>query len=282
MLIESVSRLDAALESRSRAPKVDFVEAGAGPAVILVHSSVSGARQWRRLMDDLKSDFHVRAVNLFGYGKTEPWPNERQQTLDDQARLVEAAIPEGADQVSLVGHSFGGAVVMRMAARLGARVAKLVLLEANPFQLLKQAGRLDAFAEAAALRNIVKTCGAQGAWLEAAEKFAEYWNGPGAWAATNADRRAAFVEGIKANFFEWDAVMDETTMAEWARTLPSQTLVVSDPNTVRSARELTELFRIACPHWTYKEVTAGGHMAPLTHPQLVNPIVSTFLRASPG
>jgi pimeloyl-ACP methyl ester carboxylesterase len=278
MLVESATRF----ETAERLPQVDFLEAGAGPAVILVHSSVSGARQWRRLMDELKSDFHVRAVNLFGYGKTEPWRNETPQTLDDQARLVEAAIPEGAAQVSLVGHSFGGAVAMRTAARLGPRVAKLALLEANPFHLLKQAGRLEAFAEAAALRNIVKTCGAQGAWLEAAEKFAEYWNGPGAWAATHTGRHAAFVEGIKSNFFEWDAVMDETPMAEWARTLPARTLVVSDPNTVRPARELIEVFRNACPQWTYKEIVAGGHMAPLTHPELINPIVCSFLRASSG
>jgi pimeloyl-ACP methyl ester carboxylesterase len=45
---------------------VDFVEAGsAGPVAVLVHSSVSGARQWRRLMDDLKDRFRVRAVGLF-------------------------------------------------------------------------------------------------------------------------------------------------------------------------------------------------------------------------
>ena len=43
----------------------DYLEAGSfGPVVILVHSSVSGARQWRRLMDDLKGDFRVRAVNF--------------------------------------------------------------------------------------------------------------------------------------------------------------------------------------------------------------------------
>ena len=38
--------------------KVDYLEAGSsGPVVVLVHSSVSGARQWRRLMDDLKGEF---------------------------------------------------------------------------------------------------------------------------------------------------------------------------------------------------------------------------------
>jgi hypothetical protein len=34
-------------------PIADFVETGQGPLVVLVHSSVAGARQWRRLMTDL-------------------------------------------------------------------------------------------------------------------------------------------------------------------------------------------------------------------------------------
>ena len=123
--------------------KADFLEAGSsGPAVMLVHSSVSGARQWRRLIDDLKDRFRVRAVNLFGYGKTPPWPAERTQSLDDQARLVESALPAEADEVYLVGHSFGGSVAMKAAARMAGRVTKLVLLETNPFYLLAQADRV--------------------------------------------------------------------------------------------------------------------------------------------
>lgn len=83
--------------------KVDYLEAGsAGPLVVLVHSAISGARMWLRLMDDLKAQFHVRAVNLFGYGRTPPWPKEIAQSLDDQATLVEAVIPAKVDQVYLV------------------------------------------------------------------------------------------------------------------------------------------------------------------------------------
>jgi pimeloyl-ACP methyl ester carboxylesterase len=112
--------------------KVDYLEAGSsGPVVMLVHSSVSGARQWRRLMGDLKDQFRVRAVNLFGYGNTPAWPAETIQSLDDQARLVEAALPDNADEVYLVGHSFGGSVAMKAAARLEGRVARLVLLETS-------------------------------------------------------------------------------------------------------------------------------------------------------
>ena len=72
-----------------RAFDVDTLEAGvSGPVVILAHSSVSGARQWRRLMENLKDSFRVRAVNLFGYGTTPPWPDHRPQTLDDQLRAT--------------------------------------------------------------------------------------------------------------------------------------------------------------------------------------------------
>ena len=159
--------------------QVDFLEAGSGPFVMLVHCSASSVRQWRRLVDDLKADFHVRAVNLFGYGKTPPWSIEAPQSLEDQARLVETALPTNADNVRLVGHSFGGSVAMKLAARLSGRVASLVLLETNPFYLLKQSGRAEAFAEADVNCAIAsRSSGAVGDWVTAAEQFAyDYWGG---------------------------------------------------------------------------------------------------------
>jgi pimeloyl-ACP methyl ester carboxylesterase len=258
---------------------VDFLESGSsGQVVMLVHSSVSGARQWRRLMNDLNDRFRVRAVNLFGYGKTPAWPAEQSQTLDDQARLVEAALPEHAERLYLVGHSFGGSVAMKTAARLRGRVAKLVLLETNPFYLLAHAGHSEAFAEVMDLRDCIKAFGGRGEWAIAAERFADYWNGPGAWRDMPAERRVAFAESLKPNFFEWDAVMSEETSAEqWAEKLPQETLLVCDCCTVRPIREIAVILRRACPGWTYEAIDAGGHMAPLTHPEIVNPIVARFL-----
>jgi pimeloyl-ACP methyl ester carboxylesterase len=266
---------------KSRPINVDFVEAGsAGPLVMLVHSSVSGARQWRRLMEDLRDRFRVRAVNLFGYGKTPPWPAEATQSLDDQARLVEAALPADAGEIYLVGHSFGGSVAMKAAARLAGRVARLVLLETNPFYLLAQSGRIDAFAEAMELRDCVKKFGALGEWATAAEKFADYWGGAGTWREMTLERRSAFAEALKPNFFEWDAVMNEATSVEqWASLLPRATLLVCDPGTVLPIREIAALLRRSGPGWTYTEVPGAGHMAPLTRPDLINPLVGSFLSA---
>jgi len=258
---------------------VDVIEAGtAGPVVVLVHSSASNARQWTRLIDDLKDRFRVRAVNLFGYGKTPAWSGRHVQTLDDQARLVAAALPRDADTVCLVGHSFGATVAMKTAARLFGRVDKLVLLETNPFNLLAQHGRTDALTEVMALRDCVKAYGDRAEWAIAAEIFADYWGGTGTWAGMRPERRAAFAQAMRPNYFEWDAALNDATTAEqWAALLPEDTLLISDSRSALPIREVNAILRRACPAWFYRDVPGAGHMAPLTRPDLINPLVAGFL-----
>jgi pimeloyl-ACP methyl ester carboxylesterase len=133
--------------------KIDYIDDGQGELVVLVHSSVSGNRQWRALMEALKDRYRVLAINLYGYGETTPWPGTALQSLYAQAQLVLALCEEAAGPVHLVGHSFGGSVAMKTAMLLGPRVRSLSLLEANPFYLLKQDGRTQAFLESRALRD---------------------------------------------------------------------------------------------------------------------------------
>ena len=169
---------------------------------------------------------------------------------------------------------------MKAAARMAGRVTKLVLLETNPFYLLAQADRVDAFTEAMDLRNCIKKFGARRQWATAAERFADYWGGAGTWRDMPSERRVTFAEALKPNFFEWDAVMNETTSAErWAALLPEATLLASDPGTVLPIREITAILRQSCPRWAYTEVPGGGHMAPLTRPDVINPLVGSFLSA---
>ncbi len=51
---------------------IDYLEAGHGPTVILLHSSASGNRQWRALISRLSDRYRVVAPNLVGYGQTAP------------------------------------------------------------------------------------------------------------------------------------------------------------------------------------------------------------------
>jgi pimeloyl-ACP methyl ester carboxylesterase len=258
---------------------IDYVEVGKGSPVVLIHSSVSGNQQWRSLTEALKDRHRVLAVNLFGYGNTTPWPEKAVQTLADHSDLVLALCSNSRGHVSLVGHSFGGSVALKAALRLGHKVASLVLLEPNPFYLLSQHKRQAAYAEAKAMRDHVKQYGAVGDWHKVAERFADYWVSEGTWENMPAKRRSAFVEAIPPNFHEWDAVMNETTTIDTWASLKENTLVLYAAKTKRPIREIVELFVDACPHWSFKKIAGGGHMAPLFQPELVNPMVTEFLNS---
>lgn len=260
--------------------QIDHTDDGQGEPVVLIHGSVSGNRQWRSLIDALKDRHRVIAVNLFGYGETTAWPGSAPQSLCAQAQLV-LALCEALDApLHLVGHSFGGSVALKAAELLGTRIGRLVLLEPNPFHLLRQHGRAQAFQEARALRDPVKCFGALGDWPRVAQRFADDWLGDGSWGTMADKRRAAFVESLAPNFREWDAVMDEETPVEAWKQLPAQTLVVSDAATRLPIREIVAVFAEACPHWRFHRIPEGGHMAPLTRPELVNPVVRRFLEAA--
>lgn len=257
--------------------RIDYTDDGAGRPVVLIHSSVSANRQWRTLTEALKDRYRVLALNLYGYGETTPWPATAPQSLYAQAQLALALCEDLGAPVHLVGHSFGGSVALKAAALLGPRAGDLILIEPNPFYLLRQHGRREAFLESRSLRDHVKCYGALGDWLKVAERFADYWLGDGSWSAMPEKRRVAFAESLPPNFHEWDAVMDEETTLEQWKKLEARTLVVSDAATRPPIREIVALFSSACPHWSFHSLPAGGHMAPLTRPELVNPIVRRFL-----
>jgi pimeloyl-ACP methyl ester carboxylesterase len=260
--------------------RIDYADDGSGRPVILVHSSVSGNRQWRVLTEDLRDRYRVLAVNLYGYGETTAWPADAHQTLAAQAELILAVCEGLHEPVQLVGHSLGGSVALKTALLLDERCDGLVLLEPNPFHLLAQGGRDEAWHEARQLRADMQSSLASDDWPGASERFADYWLGDGAWSAMPERRRAAFAEALPPNVYEWQAVMDEPMTIEDYAAVPARTLVVSDPATRRPIREIVELFAEACPAWSFQSLPEGGHMAPLTRPELVNPIVREFLDAA--
>jgi pimeloyl-ACP methyl ester carboxylesterase len=260
--------------SNRRLFAADFVDAGTGPLAVLVHASMSGARQWGALAQSLQDRFRVRALNLFGYGRTPAWPAAEAPSLDDYADLVLSAIPPDARGISLVGHSFGGAVAMQAARRLGARAAKLVLIEPSLFSLLELGGRSEALAEIASVPADMARLAPE----EAAERFIGYWTGPASWTGSAPERKAAYVRCVSLVLNEFRAALtSRTTLDEWRASLPRRTLVIAASDTKRSSREVVELLSLTGAGWEFARVPEGGHMSPLTQPQLVNPVIADFL-----
>src|SRR5512147_2946927 len=94
-------------EMTMQIPTPHFREAGAGPSVVCIHSSASSSGQWRALMERLAPRFRVLAVDLYGYGRTAPWPGDRPMSLDDQVALLGPVFQAAGDRFHLIGHSLG-------------------------------------------------------------------------------------------------------------------------------------------------------------------------------
>ena len=72
--------------------------------------------------------------------------------------------------------------------------------------------------------------------------------------------------------------MDETiSIAEWKSTLPKAVDFITSDQTVRSISALAQLFQSHIPEWSYRIYSGAGHMAPLTHPHIINPILTEIL-----
>ena len=212
---------------------VDFYEAGTGQSVILLHSTVSGNRQWRRLVDLLKDQYCVIAPNLIGYGSTTKWSGDTLQKLKDQAEVVRQFIPNDDEKISLVGHSFGGSVAMMAAKIFSRNIDKLILIEPNPNYLLKGIGRHADFAEVSAMRDCIKINAKKNTWHIAAAIFTNFFNSDDAWEAMDDNRKELVINALKPNFHEWDAVMNESTsIEEWKKHLPKETTVLSCKKTI--------------------------------------------------
>jgi len=259
---------------------VDYTDDGVGRPVILLHSSVSGNRQWRKLTEALRDRYRVIAPNLYGYGKTTAWTDDRgPQLLEDAVQPVLVVLDSIDGPVSVVGHSWGGAVALKVAAMSPERISRLVLIEPMLPATLREHACHGTWPEVESLYRDVKRLGGAGRWEELAKRFTMYFNGDGAWEATPPDRRSTVAEMLRPNYFEWDFISQPIT-TRWFEGISAPTLLMRSLDTRPALHDMVELLRQAFPHWEFVEVGGGGHMAPLTRPDLVNPVIARFLDAS--
>lgn len=256
---------------------LEYADAGSGPAVVLVHSSASGHRQWRRLVESLQARYRVIAVNLFGYGNTSSWPNARPLAAADQAELVAAAAALAPAPVVLVGHSLGGAVALEAAARLSDRVRILIVFEPILFGALKEHGPAIAYDEIAALASRYNALARAGDWGAAGELFIDYWAAPGTWAPMSDERKRNTMAMLPAVAHEWEMATTGIRPLEGWRDITAPVHLVHAADTRAPTRAIVNLLAKTYPAWRLHEVPSGGHMAPLARPDLVNPLILAII-----
>ncbi|MGI9383243.1 MAG: alpha/beta fold hydrolase [Methyloligellaceae bacterium] len=113
--------------------RLAYSQSGRGSPVVLIHGFGANSYTWRHLAPILASNHRVYALDLKGYGKSDK-PLDENYSLQDQAALVGDFIRKRRLQnVTLVGHSFGGGIALMLALDktpgIRNRVKRLVLID---------------------------------------------------------------------------------------------------------------------------------------------------------
>ena len=109
--------------------RVRYVEAGAGPVVVMIHGNAGSVDDFDfKSLGLLCRDHRVVAVDRPGHGKSDR-PNGTAATLQYQTRLFHEALAHlGVTRPVLVGHSWGGALALSYAVEYPQQLSAIVLL----------------------------------------------------------------------------------------------------------------------------------------------------------
>jgi pimeloyl-ACP methyl ester carboxylesterase len=109
--------------------RVNYVEMGDGPPVVLVHGLSGCWQNWLENIPDLARRHRVVALDLPGFGESE-LPKE-EISIPGYGRFVDAFLGEiGIERASVIGNSMGGFIAAEASISHPSRVEKLVLVSA--------------------------------------------------------------------------------------------------------------------------------------------------------
>ena len=109
---------------------VNYIEEGVDSnyTILLLHGWGVEIETYRPLIDELKKNFKVYALDFPGFGKT-PNPPETYSVEDYSKLTLEFIEKLDLKNVVLIGHSFGGRVIIKLVAKLGYEPKKIILMD---------------------------------------------------------------------------------------------------------------------------------------------------------
>ena len=255
--------------------------AGDGPAVLCLHSTGSSSRQWSRLAERLSKRFRVVSADLISHGRSRPWARGEAPSIDAELDALSLVLEAQPGKIHLVGHSYGGAVAIRLALRHPGRITTLSVFEPVMFrQLLDAHPDDDAAMEAVRVAGTIHRGLAAGKPGEAAQSFYDYWSGEGAWQQLDDETRRTIAERMPAAFACFQALFADHTPRAALERLEVPTLLMSGGHSPASGRRITQLLAEVLPKAWWKSFPHLGHMGPVEAPEVVNGTIERFLDAA--
>ncbi len=240
--------------------------AGAGPALVLLHSAVCDRRmwdpQWPVLAD---AGYRVVRCDFRGFGAT-PVPPGPHNDAEDVLDLVGEL---GLGPVAVVGASYGGRVALEIAARWPRQVTALALVCAGmpghePGDALRAFGQRE--------EDLIEAGDIAGA----VELNVATWLGPEAGEAARERVRL-----MQQHAFEVQLAAPEVEPTEVAvdlRAITAPSLVVSGGKDLPDFRLIAARLAGLLPGARLAELPWAGHLPTLERPDELSQLLTAFLR----
>jgi pimeloyl-ACP methyl ester carboxylesterase len=113
----------------------NYVEAGTGELIVLLHGFPYFGASWDKLLRPLSAEYHVVAPDNRGYGYTDKPENVADYKINKLVDDVQLLIGKLAKnkKIILIGHDWGGVLAWGIAQQHPELVSKVIVINAPPF-----------------------------------------------------------------------------------------------------------------------------------------------------
>ena len=111
-----------------------YVDEGRGDTLLFVHGNPTWSFAWRHFIKDLSRDYRVVAIDHIGCGfsdKPQDYEYRLAKHIDNLSRFITGL---DLNQITLLGHDWGGAIGMGVAGALPERFSRIVLFNTAAFR----------------------------------------------------------------------------------------------------------------------------------------------------
>jgi non-heme chloroperoxidase len=255
----------------------NYIEAGSGPPVMLIHGSVSDYREWSKQITALSQHYRVIA-----YSRRYHWPNlppgpdadtslERQ--VDDLLKIIKAT---GISPAHIVGHSYGGAVALSLALRYPELVQSLVLAEPAVSGVISKMPENDtALKEAQTIRARMKEVFATGNAELIIKTYAAHV-APGDFESATPEERKMLLENVSAFQLDYNSQRPPFTCGD-AQKITVPVLVLSGDQSPMGLQRIAETTALCIKGAKFVKIPQATHWMQLDRAQEFNDEVLAFL-----
>jgi len=234
--------------------------------IIALHASGGSGSQWKALGERAKHDFHVVAPYLYGHGIAPAWAGAPANIVAADAERVARYAGEAIGAVHLVGHSYGGAIALRVALDHPERVASVAVYEPVPLRILFDYNRKHrAASEVAEVADNIRRALIGGNAWRAAERFVEYWAGATQWSRLALEKQAAMAKRMPVILSHFVSLRQDAIRLRDYASVTAPVLYLSGRDTRASARRMAELLSATLPDIEHEILRGMAHLGPITH-----------------